>query len=223
MGIVVYSANIGGYDRVAPISSADTRNLLFTTEPEVPEGWERVDVEDPGDIDARIRLARNLKSCPHRALPCHVMSIWIDGNMRWTASPASMTIHLDAQEIATFRYPATYGPRDCLYDEAAACIRRRKDDPAIIRAQMRRYESNGYPAHNGLVETSLVARLNSARVSAFNELWWEEIRSGSRRDQLSFNYVAWKSAMAYAVLPGSRIANPFAEWRPHLRDIYVAS
>lgn len=85
--------------------------------------------------------------------------------------------------------------RDCLYDEAKVCREQLLDDPERIDAQMSRYRAMGYPAHNGLYETGIIARWhNRPNVQAMCEFWWEEYRLGSRRDQLSLNYAIWKSA-----------------------------
>jgi hypothetical protein len=71
-----------------------------------------------------------------------------------------------------------------------------------------------------LVETSVLLRRNTAAVRRFNEAWWEEVEKGSCRDQISFNYVAWKLNQTYGHIPGSRKKSPVAHWTPHLIDIY---
>jgi hypothetical protein len=85
--------------------------------------------------------------------------------------------------------------RDCIYDEAEECKAWLLDDPARIDSQMQRYHAMGYPAHNGLYATAIIARWHDrANVREMCEFWWEEYRRGSRRDQLSLNYAIWKSA-----------------------------
>jgi len=39
------------------------------------------------------------------------------------------------------------------------------------------------------------------------EDWWTEIKYGSRRDQLSFDYVAWKNEFEYRFLEGDSRKN----------------
>ncbi len=92
-----------------------------------------------------------------------------------------------------------HGERDCIYDEAEVCRAWGLDDPARIDAHMRRYRSMGYPAHNGLYTTRIIARWHDrANVRAMCEFWREEYRRGSKRDQLSLNYAIWKiSAIDY--------------------------
>jgi hypothetical protein len=50
----------------------------------------------------------------------------------------------------------------------------------------------------------------------FDEVWWDEISRHSRRDQLSFNYVAWKLGFEYSTLPGCVDQNEFFDRKPHL-------
>jgi hypothetical protein len=40
-------------------------------------------------------------------------------------------------------------------------------------------------------------------VRAFNELWWDEIQRGSKRDQLSSAYVARRVGLKVGIFPGS--------------------
>ena len=45
--------------------------------------------------------------------------------------------------------------------------------------------------------------------------WWEMIRNGSRRDQLSINFVLWKQGLQYVVFPGQSRHNEWAYWMGH--------
>lgn len=220
--IVIYTALIGLYDDLAP-SPTSAVPCLCVTDQRLPEpmGWRDVPVTCGASIDERIRLARNIKTHPTYYLPPHDISIWIDANLYANDTLIHAIDYLGGRDIATFAYPDTYGPRDCIYQEAAACIQRRKDRPGKILRQMERYMAEGYPAHNGLVETSIVVRQESSRARLFNQMWWNEIRTGSRRDQLSFNYVAWRASINYSILPGSRVRNSFSDWRPHRQEIYA--
>ena len=48
----------------------------------------------------------------------------------------------------------------------------------------------------------MLRRHNEKDVIDTMEMWWEEIKYGSRRDQLSFNYCAWKSNLNFVYLKG---------------------
>ena len=90
-------------------------------------------------------------------------------------------------DVALFRHPG----HDCIYQEARQCKKKLKDHARTIDGQMDAYRRKFFPSHFGLGETCVVARRNSAATRRVNELWWNEIRKGSVRDQLSFDYVRW--------------------------------
>jgi hypothetical protein len=74
-----------------------------------------------------------------------------------------------------------------VYAEARECIAGKRDDTAVIEAQMLRYRLAGYPEHAGLVESNVLLRRHHAPVlTRFAQTWWRELAGGSRRDQLSF-------------------------------------
>ena len=61
-----------------------------------------------------------------------------------------------------------------------------------MKKQVERYKIEGYPENLGLSECTVILRRHTNQIKEFNEAWWEEIKNGSRRDQLSFDYVARK-------------------------------
>jgi len=137
------------------------------------------------------RLARRVKCLAHEYLKEYALTVWVDGKLRIKCDLDSlMRRYYDGvAPMALFRHP----DRACIYEEAEACKALGKDDPAVIDQQMERLRSAGFPPGLGLVETSMLIRDNmSPEVRRACEEWWREIRHGSRRDQLSFNYVAWR-------------------------------
>ena len=127
--------------------------------------------------------------------------------------------YLAEHDLAVFDHPR----RHCIYVEADACIQGGKDDPETIRDQIKRYRYEGYPPLAGLAECTVLLRRHTERMKLFSEVWWDEISRHSRRDQLSFNYVAWKLSFTYKTLPGCVEQNDFFERRPHLVDDKIAS
>ncbi|MDE7222311.1 MAG: DUF616 domain-containing protein, partial [Acetatifactor sp.] len=87
---------------------------------------------------------------------------------------------------------------DCVYLEKSLCQRLQKDDPTVMDKQMEGYRKEGYPEHNGLIDSAVLVReLKNDRVIRLMESWWQEILHASKRDQLSFNYVCWKNDFVY--------------------------
>ncbi|MFZ4547051.1 MAG: glycosyltransferase domain-containing protein, partial [Bacteroidales bacterium] len=106
--------------------------------------------------------------------------------------------YLFEKDIALHINPA----RNCIYQAALNCIRLKKDDEKIIDDQMIKYRKEFYPENNGLVSCGILYRRHTKKVEEFNNYWWHEIKFNSRRDQLSFNYVAWKTGIEFYLISG---------------------
>jgi len=109
-------------------------------------------------------------------------SIWVDGNTSLEVTPGELIAELGDADILVYKHW-----RDCIYDEAYSLPKSKTIDD-----QMCRYKSFGYPEKNGLAATTYLIRRHNFAVEMFNNMWWSEICRGSERDQLSFNYVAWR-------------------------------
>ena len=107
-------------------------------------------------------------------------------------------------------------PRNCVYKEYEAIINlgqqkgNYKDNPAIMYNQVKRYMEEGYPQDNGLTTNGIMFR-NHKNPSIINlmEDWWLEIKHNSRRDQLSFDYIAWKNNFKIQYIPGDNRNNQY--------------
>lgn len=84
--------------------------------------------------------------------------------------------------------------RNCIYDEESAVVRMRKDKSEITKPQMDRYKEDGFPKKYGLLQSNILLRKhNNEDCIKLMECWFEELKNGSHRDQLSFNYASWKN------------------------------
>lgn len=223
--VVVYSCVTAGYDDVTgtllrgiPVREDNVKFVLFTDRS--PDGdtgvWEICPLKWHHDTCPR-RSARYHKCMPQRVLPHHDYSVWVDGSQIFKAVHVWKDIVspqiAGGYDLATFKHPL----RQCVYQEERACEKHRKDSVDIMRLQMARYQSEGYPAYNGMVETTCVLRANTSEVHEFNATWWNEILKDSFRDQLSFNYVCWKLAREYGHIPGHREESVFFDFVSHKR------
>ena len=176
------------------------------------------------------RTSRKYKILAHKFLPEYEVSIFVDGNFQVRKHPKDLIDnfkYLSDANLAVFDhndplislnpYPQYRDPRNCIYEEAVACKRLRKDDPFIIDSQIAKYKSKQYPKNNGLISSAvLIRRHNESDVVKTMEDWWEEICSGSKRDQLSFNYVAWINNLNFNYIQGDIRNNEyFRLFQPH--------
>ena len=206
--IVLYTVILGGYDALRPTRWPAVCLTDGSVEP--AEGWELWRITSVGDGPQR--ASEHPKILPWVYFPSAEYSIYHDGNLEFLVEPEeAITRWLRDWDMALFRHP----DRDCIYDEAAACILGRKDTTRQILPQMARYQREGLPRHFGLVESSVIIRRHTEQARLFGELWWREVNRHSYRDQLSFDYVRWKTGMGYDVIPGSRLRSPCHRYHPH--------
>lgn len=140
------------------------------------------------------KLSRKVKILPHVFLPFEYdVSIWVDANIQ-------MKCDLDKLIWRKHYCVMTHPNRNNIFDEAKACIEMIKDEPAIISKQVEKYINEGYDGQ-GMVATGIIIRTDHPYNMAFNEGWWTQVRDYSRRDQLSFNYWAWKTKFEFQTFP----------------------
>lgn len=214
---VVYTAIANNYDtlkRAPGLWLGEARFVAFLDSAPRDLGWEVAPVyrrfRDP------CRNAKIHKALPHRYFPDAEYSLWIDGSVVITPLLTFGELvreSLKDSDLAVYRHRY----RQCIYQEGAWCLANQMDRPEIISRQMQRYYDEGYPANNGLAHCLLIFRRHTKKIQRFNERWYAEIKSHSRRDQLSFNYAAHQLGVKITYLPGSISANPHFRLSAHAR------
>ncbi len=230
----IYTAIIGDYDRLInpTVLHPQFDYVLFTDRyrwkcnPFSLQGqwpsstpWQicRIQKEGRGNTLA----ARYIKAHPHVLFPeatsNYGATVFIDANIGITSGYIyERVIELFRSDIlvSSMNHPF----RDCIYDEGIAVIEGHRELPFKVNRLLDHLRAEGYPSHNGLVETNLLYRRCGIETESFNRLWWHYISHYSHRDQLSFNYVLWKYPIKYQhFLPeGYSTRNtPHLSYNPH--------
>ena len=214
---IIYTTIFGGYDDV--------------TKPNLPTGWDWKCFSEENSIPLytdNTRNAKKFKVLPHRYLQDYEYSIFIDGNMYVVGNVDELIEkYLSDSNIAFFDHNKNrMDPRDCIYDEYNAIMnlgkndpnQKYKDDPQVMYDQVKRYQDEGYPSHNGLITGMVILRRHNEKdCIRVMEDWWTEIKYGSKRDQLSFNYVAWKNNTKFNYMDGDSRNNEYftRDTKPH--------
>lgn len=217
--IVIYTSIFGGYDTLYDISyfPPGCDFVCFTDTDILAAGWEIIKV--PRLYIDNTRNAKRYKILPHKYLKKYDISIYIDGNFSIIGNPNELVdAYLANANAAFFDHSANaLDPRNCIYQEASFIIdagyrnynirsdRRElcfKDDPNIVQKQVDKYMRDGYPPNNGLISGGIILRRHNENdcINTMNS-WWQEIEYFSKRDQLSFNYCAWKSNFNFNYIP----------------------
>ena len=182
--------------------------VCFTDNPNFKSNvWDVRIVEKLYDDGAR--SAKRYKLLPHRFLKEYDVSVWIDIEVKITKDIDDLVNeYLNKNNLAILNHElcgrtvtGDLNVRKCVYEEAKFIKwlgdnhpkKQYKDNIDIINSQVNRYREEGYPENNGLARTTVIFRKhNEDDVVKQSELWWEEMKYGSRRDQIGFNYSSWK-------------------------------
>ena len=214
---IIYTTIFGGYDDI--------------TKPTLPNNWDWKCFSEENSIPFytdNTRNAKKFKVLPHRYLQDYEYSIFIDGNMYVVGNVDELIEkYLSDSNIAFFDHNKNrMDPRDCIYDEYNAIMnlgkndpnQNFKDNPQVMYDQVKRYQDEGYPSHNGLITGMVILRRHNEKdCIRVMEDWWTEIKYGSKRDQLSFNYVAWKNNTKFNYMDGDSRNNEYftRDTKPH--------
>jgi len=203
------------------VAPSDAYDLILLTDR--PRSHPGVDVRQ---FDTRglepSRSSRRPKLMPHEYLGDYEWSLYIDGNAQLKQNPMDLLepCFTSGNAFYSFRHPW----RDCIYEEAEVVVEQGYDDERRIREQLDRYESLGYPRHNGLIAgTVLLRRHGDAEVAALGREWFENVLRYSKRDQLAFNFVAWRRQFQNAYFDSALLDNPYILWPKQPRDRRVTA
>jgi len=158
--------------------------------------------------------ARMYKALSHRFVEgSH--TVWVDGNIYPKVLERKIIQLLGDQDMAVFKHPT----RNSYEEEIKACENFEKDSPDTMRKQVEGYRKRGFdvtPGGHRLLAGGIIIRKNKPSVNAFNEYWWAEVCTKSKRDQLSLPWVIWRTKVNCKVLEMDIRNNEFFEFRNHL-------
>lgn len=156
------------------------------------------------------RESRKAKILPHLFLKEYEYSIYMDGNFLILQNPIPLIQKaLSNHTMAHFDHQQSTDVRNCIYQESEAIkslyeeTGRLKDDLEVIEKQIMGFRKAGFPENYGLLKGGILIRKHKdpQLIEVMNQ-WWDIVQQNSRRDQLSFNYVAWKNNFQSLYLNG---------------------
>lgn len=192
--MVVYTAIRDGYDDLKEplVINEKFKYICFTNNKMIKSDiWEIRNPEDYMDITEDNLWDKKLKVLPHRFLPEYETSIWLDASMQIVGE---LCQYMDRYQKYSDLLFIPHYERECIYEEAAACIILGKGNKQNIIRQINYYFEEKYPFDNGLVCGGFMIRNhNIGYVKKVMEDWWKQICIFSTRDQISLPYVLWKN------------------------------
>lgn len=211
---VIYTALFGSYDELKEPVERDPGALYicFTDNPSITSStWHIVFVKTL-PLDPRMS-ARALKLLPHHIFARYKTSVWVDAKCLIVKNPREFVELIYKENVGLGCCP--HQVRKSVLSEALACLIRGYDSPLKIIQQFFSYVHDGFRDSDQLVETTILVRQHHAiDVIQFQEMWFQQVCTRSVRDQLSFNYSAWKLSFRYKLY--SVPMSSYFEVKPHL-------
>ncbi len=193
--IAVYTCLTGNYDILRePLYRPENIDYVVFTDMDIPKDslWKKIDLNSIKEIAGldHARKNRYIKLHPHEFFNDYMYSVYLDANIRIIGDLSKYIRCVgDKIPIAVNWHPS----RNSIYTEAEVCCLKQRDDPYVIQKQIEGYRSEGMPDEFGLIEGGMIVRKhNQERCIRLMDLWWNEIKKKSARDQLSFPYAVWK-------------------------------
>jgi len=194
---VVYSIIISKYDEISSFNKQKGYNyFLFSDFNYKNTNWTIIPISKliKKTNISRIKMTRYFKFFPHLFFKHYELSIYID---------ASYIIRGDLNELLLRAlnpsfdlYFLQHERRNKIFQEFSAVIKFKKDTKESVERVKKRYIKENFPDNLGLTENCIIIRKhNNKNIIKLMKLWWNEIKAYSYRDQLSLNYVIWKSKL----------------------------
>lgn len=216
---VVYTCITNDYDILKKYKCFDTENCDYIcfvdtnlTSP-IPSEWKVINIspfvkylgyDNPPDFT---RIARFFKTHPHLFFENYDYSIWVDGNIDMLTSPIELIKLIPKNE---FLLVPEHPLRKCIYEEVEACKKLNKDSADVLNNMKEFLITEGFPKDVGLVQSNVLVRKHKEKTCInLMEQWWEFIKTKSKRDQVSFNYLIWKNHLTYSYIKWNDINNKY--------------
>ena len=184
----MYTAIFGQYEELKEplVITPGWRYICYTDQPFESKVWE---IRTGYNEMTAIRYCRHLKIL---GFSFYEKSIWIDGSFQINCDLNEFWANKFTSPMTVIQHPM----RNCVYEEAATCQRNGRGDVNDIARQIGKYSNEGLPFNNGLIQSGIIMRENTAQVRQFCDLWWDQINL-STRDQIGFAYAEWKMGIKW--------------------------
>lgn len=192
---VIYTCISGNYDTLLePKKISDNFDYVCFTDNTKLESnvWDIRPLPKETEGLSQIKKQRYVKLNPHLILSEYDLSIWVDGNVE---IKGDLNKFIDSTLVDDYSvYVPKHPSRNCIYSEASVVIKMRKDTTDVVSKQIDEYKKEGFPKDYGLLQSNILLRKhNNEDCIKLMEAWFDTLKDGSHRDQLSFNYVCWKN------------------------------
>ena len=194
--ICVYTCITGNYDSLHDINNPE-KNIdyyCFTNNKNLKsDTWKVVYIKNDGLDDHH--LSRKIKMLGHPTInKKYDISVWMDASVTWQKDISDfVNTYCKEKPFSAIKH----SQRNSIHEEAIACLQLHKDTKTNIVNTLSFLDSDGFPDNLGLYEmTVFIKKHNDPSVIKAMDLWFKMNQDFSKRDQLSFMYVVWKTNLS---------------------------
>ena len=138
-----------------------------------------------------IKKQRFIKLHPHLFFKEKELSLYIDSKYTLIGNLNNLIIRLLSPNYNIIMQE--HRTRNSVFDEFNQVIKLKLEKKSMIQKIKEKYKKEGFKDNFGLAEGSFILRRhNEQDCIDIMEKWWNEIKTYSHRNQLSFNYVLWR-------------------------------
>lgn len=203
---VVYTVNFGNYDKLKKINKQEGYDYFAFLDTDIDKykdtNWTIIPVsEEINNLNVSyLKKTRFIKLYPHLFFKNYSLSIYIDAAYEIKGDLNEFLLRILEPKYNI--YSLEHFGRDCIYQEIERVVQLKKEKLSIAQIVYDKYKKENFPKRLGLSENCLIIRKhNEKEIITLMEKWWEEIKNYSYRDQLSFNYVLWKTGIKTKFIP----------------------
>ena len=195
---VIYSVLLDNYDLLYNFKKIEGFDYYLFSDIELkdPKNWTILKIPDfVKNMNINIvKKQRFLKLHPHLFFKNYDLSIYLDCNLLMLGDINEFLERLLSPKFSIYFFE--HRRRNCIYEEIKEVIKLKKDKQISCLRVNTKYKKEKYPHNLGLSENCLIIRRhNQINCIKLMENWWKEIKEYSQRDQLSLNYVIWKTGI----------------------------
>lgn len=216
--ICVYTCITGDYDNLIDIQNIEQGidYICYTNNKKIKsKTWKVKYVVDNTLTDAE--LNRKIKILGDKELKKYDVTVYIDGNFTIVGSIKKLieeNVDLKKYDFVGFKHSV----RNSINEEMLACLMYNKENIENISKLYDFYNHEKFPDNNGLIEASILIRnFNNDKLNECMKLWFDMYINYAHRDQLSFQYAAWKTGLKYDLLDMSVWDNEYFDSKPHYK------
>ena len=214
--ICVFTSITGNYDSLIEVPNKEENidyYCITNNKNLKSETWKMIYTKEDNYTD--IELSRKIKMLGEDYIPkTYDYYMYIDGNLYFKKNIHEFFEKYIFNHQENF-YAFKHSERDCAYDEITACLQLKKETKENLLKTKEMLISENYPKHTGLIEATVFIKNKDKLVRKTMEKWFESFKAYAKRDQLTFNYCAFKTKMPIGYIDLNVWKNEWFGFYPH--------